>query len=239
MGSSRLPGKILYPLGGRPLLAVLAQRLVRSARVDEWWLATTDRADDEVTAGWGAALGLRVCSGAVEDVLSRFVAIARERNPTWIVRATADNPFADGAVVDAMLAQTEQMPASSDCLSEDRTNAALPLGYAPEIVRAEALLEAEAAIPDAEPHHRAHVTSWLVACGRRWPFQPPADWPARPAWRWTVDTLADARMADQAFALFGERWPTISYPEMVAALDAQPDLVALNAEIQQKPVEAG
>jgi hypothetical protein len=49
LSSSRLPGKMLAPLAGRPLLAVLARRLA-SARVAEWWLATTHERDDDVTA---------------------------------------------------------------------------------------------------------------------------------------------------------------------------------------------
>jgi CTP:molybdopterin cytidylyltransferase MocA len=48
MGSERLPGKILAPLGGRPLLAQLCSR-IRPARVDEWWLATTSDPADDVT----------------------------------------------------------------------------------------------------------------------------------------------------------------------------------------------
>jgi spore coat polysaccharide biosynthesis protein SpsF len=66
LGSSRLPGKILAPLAGRPLLAVLASRLA-SARVDEWWLATTHERDDDVTAAWGEELGLHVRQKDVEE----------------------------------------------------------------------------------------------------------------------------------------------------------------------------
>jgi spore coat polysaccharide biosynthesis protein SpsF len=59
MGSTRLPGKVLAPVGRHPLLAVLASR-VRSAPVDEWWLATTTDPTDDVCAAWGTALGLEV-----------------------------------------------------------------------------------------------------------------------------------------------------------------------------------
>ena len=72
--SERLPGKILSPLAGRPLLALLATRIAR-ARVDEWWLATSSDPADDVTEAWAFELGLRVYRGHATDVLSRFLAV--------------------------------------------------------------------------------------------------------------------------------------------------------------------
>ena len=88
MRSERLPGKILSPLCGRPLLALLATRVAR-ARVDEWWLATTSDPADDVTEAWGFELGLRVFRGHATDVLSRFLAVADETGADWLIRATS------------------------------------------------------------------------------------------------------------------------------------------------------
>ena len=88
MGSDRLPGKILAPLSGRPVLGLIADRL-RNARVDEWWLATSDHPADDVTEAWGFELGLRVFRGHPTEVLSRLVAIGEETGADWLVRATA------------------------------------------------------------------------------------------------------------------------------------------------------
>jgi len=102
MGSERLPGKILAPLGGRPLLDRLVSRIAR-ARVAQWWLATSEHPSDDVTAAWGFELGLRVFRGAERDVLSRFLAIAAETDAEWLVRVTADNPFLDAPLIDHLL----------------------------------------------------------------------------------------------------------------------------------------
>lgn len=111
MRSERLPGKILAPLGHRPLLALLATRIAR-ARVDERWLATTSDPADDVTEAWGFELGLRVFRGHPTDVLSRFLAIADETGADWLVRVTADNPFLDAPLLDALIDARDALAAA-------------------------------------------------------------------------------------------------------------------------------
>jgi spore coat polysaccharide biosynthesis protein SpsF len=185
MSSQRLPGKILAPLGGRPLLAQLCAR-IRPARVDEWWLATTADPADDVTEAWGFELGLRVFRGDPTDVLSRFLTIGAEANADWIVRVTADNPFLDAPLInrlfDACDASEEaknadavrlranmpldiQVDDSSDPEAPPTTltSPGLPLGYGAELVRFSALEAASQEIPEDQFHHRVHVTSCLSA----------------------------------------------------------------------------
>lgn len=233
-GSTRLPGKILAPLAGRPLLGVLAARLA-PARVDEWWLATTRRREDDVTACWGAALGWRVLRGSETDVLSRFAAIERTCRPDWIVRITADDPFTDAAIVDRLLVEAAAAPPAVALV--EAAGGVLPLGYAPQVARGEAVRAADEAA--RAPHDRAHVLTWIAArVPRRAAPLPPA-WPARPAWRWTVDTADDLAMAQGAFALFAGAWAEIDYPAMVRVLDARPEIAARNAHVRQKSIEEG
>ncbi len=186
MGSERLPGKILAPLGGRPLLAQLCSR-IGSARVDEWWLATSSDPADDVTEAWGFELGLRVFRGDPTDVLSRFLTIGGEAGADWIVRVTADNPFLDAAVVDRLLDARDGSEeakaadairlrsgmsfdaAGADPATAAETSPGLPLGYGVELVRLSALENAAKEIPLNQFHHRVHVTSWLSAAGSRQP----------------------------------------------------------------------
>ena len=234
LASTRLPAKVLAPLAGRPLLAVLAARLA-PARVDEWWLATTTRDDDAVTAAWGEALGLRVARGPVDDVLARFAAVVEARRPEWVVCITADDPFTDAGIVDRLLDAACEAPASVALVGA--AGGVLPLGYAPQVARGEAVLAAAAAA--AEPHHRAHVLTWVAERAPRLAVPLPLAWPARPHWRWTVDTADDLVMAQDAFAAFGEAWASSDYPSMVKALDARPDIPRRNLHVRQKAIEEG
>ncbi len=232
--STRLPAKVLAPLAGRPLLALLAERL-SPAQVDEWWLATTVRPDDDVVAAWGESVGWRVFRGSADDVLSRFAAITAERRPEWVVRITADDPFIDAGIVNRLLAVTPVLAPSVAIVGADC--GVLPLGYAPQVARGDAVLAA--AREAHEPHHRAHVLSWVEAYGERHGVVLPSRWPARPRWRWTVDTPDDLAMARAAFESFGARAASIEYAEMVRVLDAHPDIATRNAHVRQKAIEEG
>lgn len=243
MGSERLPGKILAPLGGRPLLDRLVSRIER-ARVAQWWLATSEHPSDDVTAAWGFELGLRVFRGAERDVLSRFLAIAAETEAEWLVRVTADNPFLDAPLIDHLLDARDPKSEAAGRADLVRHRGGmpsphLPIGYGVELARRTALEAAARAIPADAFHHRVHVTSWLASQGHVLEVPTPADWPDRGHWRWTVDTDADLAMARSAFQLFGHEAATLDYPTMVARLDAQPEIPALNAHVRQKALEAG
>src|SRR5690606_11259794 len=219
------------PLAGRPLLGLLAHRLA-PARVDAWWLATTTRPHDDVTAAWGEALGWRGHRGPVDDVLARFDAVVARCRPDWIVRVTADDPFTDAGIVDRLLAPLAELP--EDVAFVEAAGGVLPLGYAPQVARGAAVRAAARAA--REPFHRAHVLTWVAAHARRHAVSLPAAWPRRAAWRWTIDTPDDLAMARAAFASFG---PDADYPAMVAALDAQPAIPAANAHVRQKAIEEG
>ncbi len=259
MGSERLAGKILAPLAGRPMLALLVER-IRRARVDEWWLATSRDPTDDVTEAWGFELGLRVFRGHPTNVLSRFLAIAQETRASWCVRVTADNPFLDAALIDRLLdarddghaakradavrfrggvvietPQTPSWPAEQGPVRTPR----LPLGYGVELVRRRALERADHAIAGRDFHHRIHVTSWLYANAAVHATPTPLAWPDRPDWRWTIDTYEDLAMARSAFRVFGREATSIDYPTMVAALDRHPEIYAMNAHVEQKKLEEG
>ena len=246
IGSSRLPAKILAPIAGEPLLSVLSARL-DSARVDEWWLATTAEREDDITAAWGRALGMGVHRGAVEDVLSRFTSIIRERRPSWILRVTADDPFMDGEIVNALI---DALPEAEKRTHEGGGKRVslieiggpepiFPLGYAPQLARADDVLASEGEIPADQPFHRSHVLSWLRAHTQPFAKPAPESWPRRPEWRWTVDTPLDLEMTRDAFDQFGTGWREITYVDMVAALDGRPDITRRNRDVRQKELHEG
>lgn len=185
MGSSRLPGKVLMPIGGRPMLGLMLARLA-ALDVDHLVVATSDGAIDDDVAHVADAAGVDVVRGDERDVLSRF-ALALERHPAEVVvRLTADCPLSDPALVDAVLARHVAEGASYTSNSLVRT---FPDGLDVEVVAADALLEAAALAVD--PVEREHVTPYVYRRPDRFKLVAARGGRQLGHLRWTVDTSDD------------------------------------------------
>ena len=224
LGSSRLPGKVLAPIGGRPLIAwtITAMRAVRS--LDELVVATTDTAEDDPLARELDGV-VPIHRGPVHDVLTRCWDAVAPLDPTIVIRQTADNPFVDPDVVGA---QVQRLIAGSyDFVG----NAGWPLGIAGEVARATAL--GEAAREAVDPAEREHVMPFLYARPGRYRIGT-LDAPADPGHhRYTVDTEGDLELARRLAAAVGHG-PPIRLAELAAAMHAEPGLADLNADVRQK-----
>lgn len=183
MGSSRLPGKVLAPIGDRSILAQCIERL-QAARVGEVLVATTTRPEDEAVVAEAQAAGVDVVRGPVDDVLARFVAAIDGWTGPYVIRATADNPFID---VDGPARLLRLLDAGADYAIEE----GLPIGAAVEAMRVDVLREAgQLASSD---YDREHVTPFIrqatdryAVCSVPAPFEV-----RRPSLRLTVDTRQD------------------------------------------------
>ena len=101
MTSTRLPGKVMTDLNGRPLLAYMLARVRRAQRVDRVIVATTANATDDAVAELCGRLDVPVFRGDEVDVLGRFVGAASQFGADTIIRLTADCPLVDPAIIDA------------------------------------------------------------------------------------------------------------------------------------------
>jgi spore coat polysaccharide biosynthesis protein SpsF len=149
MASSRLPGKVLEPIGARSLLAhcILRLRLESAAPV---LLATTTNPEDTCLVEVAANLGVESFRGSEHNVLQRFVQAARHVGARYVVRATADNPAVDIGAPERLLRLLRTTGA--EYVAED----GLPYGGACEGVTTAALERALALATD--PSDMEHVT---------------------------------------------------------------------------------
>src|ERR1700761_6184954 len=104
MGSTRLPGKVLRPVAGKPLLWHIVHRLKASKRIQDIAIATTTNPLDEAIVEWGAAEGVTVVRGPEDDVLARFARAAEVLDADVIVRVSSDAPFLDAGFIDHLVA---------------------------------------------------------------------------------------------------------------------------------------
>ena len=165
-------------------------------------------------------------------VLARFV-LAVDLHPCdAVVRLTADCPLLDPALIAAVVTAWRSSP-GLDYVSTT-LHRTLPRGLDVELARADAL---RVLAETARGHDRAHVTSGLYADPERWRLQGLSFEPAADDLRVTLDTAEDGAALDALVAALGDRPP--AWRTVVELLRGRPDIVALNAHVQQKALEAG
>lgn len=186
MSSSRLPGKVMKPLAGAPMIERQIERLRRCETLERLVVATSDETSDDPLAAHLAGLGVEVFRGSLNDVLGRFVgaveALAIEGD---VVRLTADCPLADPTVIDAGVRLRAGL--GVDYVSNGR-QPTWPHGLDMEVFTLPALLAAGRDATD--PYDREHVTPYLYRSGRFSVAHLKQDHDES-ALRWTVDTPDD------------------------------------------------
>lgn len=228
MSSTRLPGKVLLPAGGDTLLGWHLRRLRQTGL--PVLLATTTNATDDVLAGLGAALGVPVTRGDEHDVLARFQLCAQEHDLDAVVRVTSDCPLLAPELITAGVARY-RAAADPRLYLSNVLHRTYPRGYDFEIFSRE-LLD-EAARQARRPAEREHVTPYINQNrSSRVNFAHFTRAADASRFRLTVDTPADfalisALLTDHAA---GE----LSGEELITLLEAHPELVALNAGVEQK-----
>jgi spore coat polysaccharide biosynthesis protein SpsF len=233
-GSTRLPRKVLRDLGGRPVLGWVVSAARLSGVCDEIVVATTtDAADDEVAA-LAPQLDAKVVRGPVDDVLTRFLLAADAvgaDDRDAVIRLTADCPLLDPHIV--ALCGERFVPGRLDYVTTDH-DATVAHGFDVEVVAVEALRRID---PRARGADRAHVTSYITFRPDEFRTATVALDPASVDLRITLDEPADAELLDAIVAELGDG--ARDWRSVVALLRARPDLVAINAHVDVKPIAAG
>jgi len=103
MGSTRLPGKVLADLGGKPMIQRIVERLRQCALVDEVFVLTSEARTDDVLVERLEELALPYRRGPVDDVLARYLDLVEELAPSHVVRVTGDCPFVEPDFIDLQL----------------------------------------------------------------------------------------------------------------------------------------
>lgn len=153
MGSTRLPGKVLAKVRGRPLLATMLDRVKGFGAIDGVVVATTVLERDDAIAELAAREGADVFRGSEDDVLARFAGAAAQAGAGTIVRLTADCPLIVPEAVDAVLEALGDVDLATNAPPHGRT---WPDGFDAEAFTADALGRLDALA--TAPEDREHVT---------------------------------------------------------------------------------
>ncbi len=237
MTSTRLPGKVLKPVLGKPLLAYQIERLQRVKLANEIVIATTTNQTDEPIVELCNSLSVAYFRGSETDVLARYYQAATAHKADVVVRVTSDCPLIDPDVIDTAIAYYLQKPDSwqkpgfydyvSNCLERS-----YPRGMDTEVfsfsVLQEAFLEATA------PPDREHVTPFIYRQPERYRLGHVVYSEDCSHHRWTVDTPEDFELIEKILTKIYPENHNFTLADCLSTLKKYPEWYFINSHIEQK-----
>jgi len=235
MGSTRLPGKVLADVNGKPALTRLVRRLRLAERLDGIVLATTTNPADDALTDWAEAEGVQCHRGSEDDVLMRVVEAQRQAEGEIVVEVCGDTPLLDPAVVDMAVEAFSQGGAAVVTTCAERV---LPDGIDVEVFGL-ADLELVAATV-ADPEVREHVSLHFYRQPNRYRIRPlmvPNEW-RRPEIRLVLDEAADLELIRAVYERLEPEWgDRFGTTEIIRLLDREPELLDLNRTLAAKTAQ--
>ncbi len=233
MTSSRLPGKVLEPIGGRPSIVFMVERLRRARLLDSIVVVTSDDPSDDPLVEVLAKADIPAFRGDLQDVLARFRGALEAHPADIVVRLTGDCPLLDPAVVDAVVALRNDMGADYASNVDPPT---FPDGMDVEVFTAQALAQADRSA--RLPSEREHVTPWMrtAASGlRRANLQALVDLSGL---RLTVDYPDDLQLVRGLTYALQHLGDSFDLFDVLRALHAAPSLAQMNRHARNEGLAA-
>lgn len=156
MGSTRLPGKVLKKINGKPLLLLQLERVKEAKYIDKIVIATSTLEKDDEIENFSKKYGIDCFRGSEDDVLSRYYECAKMYDADTIVRLTADCPLSDPKIIDDVIQKFFNDRVDYCANTVPIASATFPDGTDVEVFSNSALVKAFNEIKDA--HFREHVT---------------------------------------------------------------------------------
>ena len=235
MGSSRLPGKTLEEIAGKPALELLLERLAQAGEVHDIVVATTKEAEDDPIEALCQSLGYKCFRGSTEDVLGRLARAARWAGADLIAQITGDCVVTCPEVVD--LAVQTFRATECDYLSNLMVQT-YPQAVDARVFRADDLEEIDRELAGQDAALREHPYLYFEEHGERYRLvnlYAPAQH-RRPQWRLDLDYAEDLELLRILFGDMYPQNPQFSLDDLVAYLDGHQELMSINQTKERKPL---
>lgn len=232
MGSSRLPGKALAEVRGKPALTRLVDRLSRSRYLDGIVLATSTAAADDALEAWARDYGVPCHRGSEDDVLRRVVEAQRQLASEIVVEVTGDCILIDPDVID--LGIRTFLDNECDVVCNVR-KPSWPMGADVQVFRLSDLEWVESQVHD--PAVREHVSLYFYEHPERYRIlhlPAPRRWEA-PDYRFQLDYPEDLRFINEVYRrLEPDYGDAFGIAEIMDLLRREPSLVEMNRHCEEK-----
>lgn len=228
MGSTRLPGKVLKQVKGRSLLSYLLERVKKAKKIDKIVVATTTNPIDEAICEEAKKEGVECFQGSEQNVLERYYSCAKKYKPKTVIRITGDCPLIDPEVIDEAIEVYSKHEGEIDYLSNCAFRT-YPRGMDTEVFSFKVLEE-------AYQEHKGlfeeeHVTPYIYRHPEKFHLGQVLNKKDCHHLRLTVDTPEDFELIR---ILIEKLYPQMSLNDIVDYLEKNPELLKINAHVQQK-----
>lgn len=232
MSSSRLPGKVMMPIIGKPLIQHVVERTSKAQLIDDVVVATSDDRTDDQLCRFLSSKNIKFFRGSLDDVLERYFYAALAVEASHIVRITADCPLVEGLLIDEVIRAFEQgTDYCSNCFPE-RT---FPLGLSVEMMTIQSLKDAQESA--CSTFDREHVTPYI--------YKNPSFFTIRsvvatqhqlkhPEWRLCIDEIEDLELVRSLFEHLSSQHGVVSILDLEELFGMTPDLFIMNSHVVQK-----
>lgn len=236
MTSSRLPGKVLLPLAGKPALERLIERLKRSKYIDEIVVATTVNDADQSIVELAQKLGVSCFRGSEDDVLSRVLGAAQSVNGDIICEVTGDCPALDYRLIDQGI---EDFFTHDVHYVGNVYPSTYPIGFDVQVFPTKVLEEVNRLTQDPLDH--THVSYYIYMHPdrfkvRMWKSEGEYNWPEL---RVTLDEKADYEFVNAIFEKLIPENEDFSALDVIHLLKKEPQLLEINKHVRQKDLSEG
>ncbi len=221
MGSTRLPGKTMMLIVGKPLIQHVIERVKRCRRVDEIVIATTTKPEDDVLEKFCDRLGISVFRGSEKDVLDRFRRAAERHRADQVVRFTCDDPLIDPSNFDDMI-EAQLREGTDLTYTKD-----MPWGTGPGncVISIKAIERSCAESLDKEPRYREHPDEYILDHPEEFRIQAlECDPDLKRSYRLTVDTPEDLHFMTRIYERLYHEGDIINLKEVISLLDSDPSM---------------
>jgi spore coat polysaccharide biosynthesis protein SpsF len=221
--STRLPGKVLKPILGVPMLLRQVERVRKSRLMDDLVVATSDDISDSEIEELCINNQISCFRGKINDVLDRFYQAAKLYNPDHVVRLTGDCPLIDPEIIDRIIAF--HLDSDFDYTS-NTLEPTFPDGLDAEVFRFSCLKEAwEKAKLTSQ---REHVTPYIYDSSNHFKLGSFKNKVDLSGFRWTVDEALDFELITCIYESLYPKNPNFNTDDILALLNERPELKNYN-----------
>jgi len=223
MGSTRLPGKIMLPLGDTSVLGLMVERVKKSILYRNIVLLTTTKKEDDLLVDFAKKNQIKIFRGSENDLISRYLQCARIYEPDIIVRLTGDCPLMDSQIIDKMIRLYSFNWPNIDFMTNcfKRTFAR---GFDIEILSFDLLSKLDIICKKSE--HREHVVPYLEENADQFSFVEYPNFKDDSRLRLTIDTEADYRTICSLYDYLKDEY--IDYNNLINIVYENPKIIFNN-----------